>query len=343
MNDFLSYVVLGIPIGCVFALMAIGIVLTYKTSGVFNLAFGAQAFVSAAIYFDTVLAPRLAPGARLPRRGRHRRTAPRPGARPGALPPPPYGAVGSQTGHVTRPARCDPPSGEAVVRLIAGVQPTWAHSLGQDLLLGTVRARRQSSRHDRDDGDRGARARDPVPPHQPRAPDAGGGREPTHDGAQRGERQPRRGSVVDVVESVRRSGRRAACTAVRSGQRAQLLHPARRRTRRGRVRAAVQHPAHPARWIAPRCAATVVRRLSPHGKCVGPRSSTVAAVRRPVPLAPVLARPAQATRAERPAFRSRSAATGAGGHHPDAQPHDHDARPRGAVRRRRVVAHDHHA
>ena len=54
MNDFLSYVVLGIPIGCVFALMAIGIVLTYKTSGVFNLAFGAQAFVSAAIYFDTV-------------------------------------------------------------------------------------------------------------------------------------------------------------------------------------------------------------------------------------------------------------------------------------------------
>jgi branched-subunit amino acid ABC-type transport system permease component len=54
MTDFLSYVVTGIPIGCVFALMAIGIVLTYKTSGVFNLAFGAQAFVSAAIYFDTV-------------------------------------------------------------------------------------------------------------------------------------------------------------------------------------------------------------------------------------------------------------------------------------------------
>jgi branched-subunit amino acid ABC-type transport system permease component len=54
MTDFLSYVLAGIPIGCVFALMAIGIVLTYKTSGVFNLAFGAQAFVSAAIYYDTV-------------------------------------------------------------------------------------------------------------------------------------------------------------------------------------------------------------------------------------------------------------------------------------------------
>jgi branched-subunit amino acid ABC-type transport system permease component len=54
MTDFLSYVISGIPIGCVFALMAIGIVLTYKTSGVFNLAFGAQAFVAAAIYYDTV-------------------------------------------------------------------------------------------------------------------------------------------------------------------------------------------------------------------------------------------------------------------------------------------------
>src|SRR5580765_8595232 len=52
MNDFLSYVVLGIPIGCVFALMAVGIVLTYKTSGVFNLAFGAQAFLSAAVMYE---------------------------------------------------------------------------------------------------------------------------------------------------------------------------------------------------------------------------------------------------------------------------------------------------
>lgn len=52
MTEFLSYAVRGIPIGCVFALMAIGIVLTFKTSGVFNLAFGAQAFVSAAIFYD---------------------------------------------------------------------------------------------------------------------------------------------------------------------------------------------------------------------------------------------------------------------------------------------------
>ncbi len=53
MTELLSFVIRGFPIGCVFALMAVGLVLTYKTSGVFNLAFGAQAFVSAAVYYET--------------------------------------------------------------------------------------------------------------------------------------------------------------------------------------------------------------------------------------------------------------------------------------------------
>jgi branched-subunit amino acid ABC-type transport system permease component len=52
MTDLIGYVIRGIPFGCVFALVAIGLVLTYKTSGVFNLAFGAQAFVSAAAYYQ---------------------------------------------------------------------------------------------------------------------------------------------------------------------------------------------------------------------------------------------------------------------------------------------------
>ena len=42
----------GLPIGAGFALVAMSFVLTYKTSGVFNLAFGAQAFISAATYFE---------------------------------------------------------------------------------------------------------------------------------------------------------------------------------------------------------------------------------------------------------------------------------------------------
>ena len=34
-----------------FALLAVGLVLTYKTSGVFNLAFAAQAYASAAVFY----------------------------------------------------------------------------------------------------------------------------------------------------------------------------------------------------------------------------------------------------------------------------------------------------
>jgi branched-chain amino acid transport system permease protein len=43
----------GAPPGTVYALIALGFVLTYKTSGVFNLAFGAQAYVSAVAYYKT--------------------------------------------------------------------------------------------------------------------------------------------------------------------------------------------------------------------------------------------------------------------------------------------------
>src|SRR5436190_15466482 len=39
--------------GSVYALLAVGLVLAYKTSGIFNLAYGAQAFVSGAVYYDT--------------------------------------------------------------------------------------------------------------------------------------------------------------------------------------------------------------------------------------------------------------------------------------------------
>src|SRR3954463_3715947 len=53
MTELISYIIRGLPLGCVFALMAVGLVLTYKTSGVFNLAFGAQAYVSAAVYYET--------------------------------------------------------------------------------------------------------------------------------------------------------------------------------------------------------------------------------------------------------------------------------------------------
>jgi branched-chain amino acid transport system permease protein len=52
LSDLLRAVVQGLPAGTVYALLALGLVLTYKTSGVFNLALGAQAYVSAALYFQ---------------------------------------------------------------------------------------------------------------------------------------------------------------------------------------------------------------------------------------------------------------------------------------------------
>jgi len=50
-GEVLEFAIRGIPTGCVFALLAVGLVLTYKTSGVFNLAFGAQAYASAAVFY----------------------------------------------------------------------------------------------------------------------------------------------------------------------------------------------------------------------------------------------------------------------------------------------------
>ena len=50
MNTFLSYAVPGIPFGCTYAIVAMGLVLTYRTTGVFNFGFGAQAFVSAFVF-----------------------------------------------------------------------------------------------------------------------------------------------------------------------------------------------------------------------------------------------------------------------------------------------------
>ena len=52
-EDLFRGLLQGTPPGAVYALIALGFVLTYKTSGVFNLAFGAQAYISAAMYFKT--------------------------------------------------------------------------------------------------------------------------------------------------------------------------------------------------------------------------------------------------------------------------------------------------
>ncbi len=50
MTQLVNYAIPGVPYGCEFALMAVGLVLTFRATGVFNLAFGAQAFASALVY-----------------------------------------------------------------------------------------------------------------------------------------------------------------------------------------------------------------------------------------------------------------------------------------------------
>jgi branched-subunit amino acid ABC-type transport system permease component len=51
-EEFLSALLRGLSFGSVYALLAIGLVLTYKTSGVFHLAYGAQAYVSAVVFYE---------------------------------------------------------------------------------------------------------------------------------------------------------------------------------------------------------------------------------------------------------------------------------------------------
>jgi ABC-type branched-subunit amino acid transport system permease subunit len=50
MQQFIGFALPGIPYGCTYALVAVCLVLTYQATGVFNFAFGAQAFASAFIF-----------------------------------------------------------------------------------------------------------------------------------------------------------------------------------------------------------------------------------------------------------------------------------------------------
>lgn len=50
-GEFTASVVRGLTFGSVYALLAIGLVLAYRTTGVFNLAFGPQAFLAGAVYY----------------------------------------------------------------------------------------------------------------------------------------------------------------------------------------------------------------------------------------------------------------------------------------------------
>src|ERR1700752_2623040 len=58
MNSFVPFIVAGLSAGAVYGLAGTGLVLTYKTSGIFNFAYPALAAVAAYVFFffhqDTV-------------------------------------------------------------------------------------------------------------------------------------------------------------------------------------------------------------------------------------------------------------------------------------------------
>ena len=51
MDEFLPFVVIGLSVGSIYGLAGVGLVLTYKTSGVFNFAYGAIAAVAAFVFY----------------------------------------------------------------------------------------------------------------------------------------------------------------------------------------------------------------------------------------------------------------------------------------------------
>lgn len=51
MNEFLPFIVVGVTVGSVYALAGVGLVLTYKTSGIFNFAHGALATLAAYLFY----------------------------------------------------------------------------------------------------------------------------------------------------------------------------------------------------------------------------------------------------------------------------------------------------
>src|SRR5580704_10281784 len=51
MRDFLPFIVIGITTGAVYGLAATGLVVTYKTSGIFNFAYGSVAAISIYVFY----------------------------------------------------------------------------------------------------------------------------------------------------------------------------------------------------------------------------------------------------------------------------------------------------
>ena len=50
MSEFLNFTVIGLALGSIYAIAATGLVVTYTTSSIFNLAHGTVAMISSFVY-----------------------------------------------------------------------------------------------------------------------------------------------------------------------------------------------------------------------------------------------------------------------------------------------------
>ena len=291
MTLFLTFTVLGLVLGAVYAIAASGLVLTYNTSGIFNFAHGAQAMIGAFLYYQLqvvwgvpTLPGRADPAAR-------RRPADGLPAAPVHHGRPARHRRGDQDrGHRRDPARLR-------VALPVGVGSAGGPD-HEDVL------RRRQLHHDR-------RGRDPLPrDHLParRRGDRGRPAADVHshpdrraDARHRGRSRPAapqrprpradRGALLGTRLQPRGPGRHPDHPD--RGRRAggQRPHPARdRRLRRRALRPAAQHPAHVRRRVLPRPGQHLPGRLRPDRVDLdhqpARRAADDRAVHRPAPASP---------------------------------------------------------
>ena len=83
MNEYLPYLIFGLTAGSIYGISAMGLVLTYKTSGVFNFAHGAVSAVGAYVFYECCQERGLPWPVAFVHRGVHLRSARRPD--PGAM------------------------------------------------------------------------------------------------------------------------------------------------------------------------------------------------------------------------------------------------------------------
>ena len=250
MSSFLEFTLIGISIGCVFAIAASGLVLTYTTTGVFNFAHGAVGMVSAFLFYQLRTEIGVAGAARPPDRARDRGPAHGPGARADHAQLPRSAAGHHPHGHdrphhpahrgraVHAAERRRGPDAPVPVRGQQGVGLRRQHSLGRRAVPRGGRRRRR-------------RAALPPEVHPDGRRHAGRGRQPRPGGAHRGAADHDRPDQLDPGLDARRAGGRPLRPHRRQARRRQphLLRAG--RVRRGRVRATAR--ASPSPSPAPSC------------------------------------------------------------------------------------------